>query len=185
VFLGSMKAMHMPPLEGQNATDGDPDLPVTAADTAQRPFWQTKTLDTMTPAEWESLCDRCGLCCMVKLEDEDTGAIYGTDIACRLFDAGTCTCASYGTRRKKVRDCIKLTPAAVRSIRWLPTTCAYRLIGEGKPLASWHPLVSGSFESVHEAGISVRGRIGGSERSVDLDDFPSHIVDWVCAPPSA
>jgi uncharacterized cysteine cluster protein YcgN (CxxCxxCC family) len=143
-----------------------------------RPFWERETLETMTPEQWESLCDRCGRCCLVKLEDEDTGEILHTDIACKLFDAGACTCLGYANRHKKVRDCIKLTPESVRDIKWLPTTCAYRLVKEGKPLADWHPLVSGSSESVHEAGISARGRTGGSEKTVKLRDYVDHIVDW-------
>lgn len=132
----------------------------------------------MTPEEWESLCDRCGRCCLVKLEDEDTGEILKTDIGCKLFDAGTCSCKSYATRHRKVDDCIELTPESVRAIKWLPSTCAYRLVGEGRPLAPWHPLVSGTPDTVHEAGISVRGRVGGSERTVRLRDYVDHIVDW-------
>jgi len=152
---------------GRQLNDGD-----------EQPFWRTKTLEQMTPEEWESLCDRCGRCCLVKLEDEDTGEIHKTDIACKLFDAGACGCIAYAKRQKKVSDCIKLTPESVRSIKWLPTTCAYRLVREGKPLQDWHPLVSGSADTVHEAGISVRGRIGGSERTVKLRDYVDHIVDW-------
>ena len=143
-----------------------------------QPFWLAKTLDQMTSAEWESLCDRCGRCCLVKLEDEDTGEIFTTDIACRLFDAGTCSCLSYKSRRKKVADCLKLTPDAVRTIKWLPSTCAYRLLKDGEPLPAWHPLLSGSPESVHDAAVSVRGRIGGSELTVKLGDYTDHIVDW-------
>lgn len=133
----------------------------------------------MTPTEWESLCDRCGRCCLVKLEDEETGKIHATDIACKLFDAGTCACVAYASRQKKVSDCIKLTPDAVRTIKWLPPTCAYRLLNEGKPLEPWHPLVSGSPSSVHEAGISVRGRTGGSEKTIKLREYVTHIVDWL------
>lgn len=144
------------------------------------PFWETKTLETMTSLEWESLCDRCGRCCMVKLEDEDSGRIYRTDIACRLFDEDTCACRSYAARQKKVADCVRLTPEAVRSLNWLPETCAYRLVAEGRPLASWHPLLSGRAESVHEAGISVRGRIGGTERSVKVRDYVHHIIADDC-----
>ncbi|WP_246725410.1 YcgN family cysteine cluster protein [Beijerinckia sp. L45] len=143
-----------------------------------RPFWQTKTLEAMTPTEWESLCDRCGKCCLVKLEDEDTGQIFLTDIGCKLFDAGACACSNYPARRKKVRDCIKLTPMSVRAIGWLPRTCGYRLVAEGRPLEAWHPLISGSSDTVHEAGISVRGRTNGSEKTVKLEDYPLHIVDW-------
>jgi uncharacterized protein len=142
------------------------------------PFWQAKSLEAMTSHEWESLCDRCGRCCLVKLEDEDTGEIFKTDIACRLFDAGACSCSAYANRTRRVADCIVLTPEMVRSLPWLPQTCAYRLVAEGKPLASWHPLLSGSADSVHEAGISVKNRTRGSERSVKLRDYADHIVDW-------
>lgn len=132
----------------------------------------------MTPDEWESLCDRCGRCCLVKLEDEDTGEILKTDIACKLFDAEACGCAAYALRNRKVKDCIKLTPDNVRTIKWLPSTCAYRLVSEGRPLEPWHPLISGSPETVHEAGISVKGRIGGTEKTVKLRHYVDHIVDW-------
>lgn len=142
------------------------------------PFWRAKRLEDMSEAEWESLCDGCARCCLVKLEDEDTGEILKTDIGCKLLDAGACRCRSYAKRQAKVSDCLKLTPRAVRELSWLPRTCAYRLVAEGKPLEPWHPLVSGSPDSVHEAGISVRGRIGGSERTVRLADYVDHIVDW-------
>jgi hypothetical protein len=146
---------------------------------AQVPFWKAKTLEALNPAEWESLCDGCGRCCLVKLEDEDSGEIHFTDIACKLFNAGTCRCTDYAHRRRKVHDCIKLTPATVRSLSWLPPTCAYRLVAEGRDLAWWHPLVSGSATSVHEAGVSVRGRVQGSEnKDVKLADYLDHIVAW-------
>ena len=142
------------------------------------PFWRAKTLEEMNPSEWESLCDGCARCCLVKLEDEDTGTIHTTDIGCKLLDAGSCRCRSYATRQAKVDDCIKLTPTSVRRIKWLPNTCAYRLVAEGKPLPDWHPLVSGAPSSVHDAGISVRGRTRGSERTVRLRDYIDHIVNW-------
>lgn len=142
------------------------------------PFWKRKALEALTAAEWESLCDGCGRCCLVKLEDEDTGEIHFTDIACKLFKAATCRCTDYAHRRRKVHDCIKLNPVTVRSLRWLPPTCAYRLIAEGRDLAWWHPLVSGSETSVHEAGVSVRGRVQGSETDVKLADYLDHIVAW-------
>jgi uncharacterized cysteine cluster protein YcgN (CxxCxxCC family) len=141
------------------------------------PFWK-KPLEALTRAEWEQLCDGCGRCCLVKLEDEDTARIHYTDVACRLFEAGTCRCRNYGRRRERVPDCVKLTPETVRTIPWLPPTCAYRVRAEGRDLASWHPLVSGDPESVHTAGISVRGRIGAREEDVALDDLPDHIVSW-------
>jgi uncharacterized cysteine cluster protein YcgN (CxxCxxCC family) len=143
-----------------------------------KPFWKQKPLEALSPAEWESLCDGCGRCCLVKLEDEESGKIYFTDVACKLFDTKTCRCADYAHRRRKVHDCIKLTPATVRSLSWLPPSCAYRLVAEGRDLAWWHPLVSGSGTSVHEAGVSVLGRVQGSEKDVKLADFLDHIVAW-------
>ena len=138
------------------------------------PFWKTKTLEAMTPAEWESLCDGCGKCCMAKLEDEDTGEIYWTTVGCRLLDAGLCRCSDYEHRFEKVTDCVRLTPQNVRTLDWLPSTCAYRLRGEGKPLPDWHYLVSGDRESVHQAGMSVRGWTISEDQSGDLEH---HLVD--------
>lgn len=121
-----------------------------------QPFWKRKSLKNMTHDEWESLCDGCGRCCMLKLEDEDTGDIHMTRIACKLLNTGTCRCADYANRRQKVPDCLQLTPALTRELSWLPETCAYRLIDEGHDLAWWHPLISGDENTVHEAGVSVR-----------------------------
>ena len=109
--------------------------------------------------EWESLCDGCARCCLVKLEDDDTGDIHFTDIGCKLLDGETCRCRDYRRRQSRVPDCVKLTPEAVRSLSWLPVTCAYRVVAEGRDLAWWHPLVSGSPDTVHQAGVSVRGRV--------------------------
>jgi uncharacterized protein len=145
-------------------------------------FWE-KPLNELTPTEWESLCDGCGRCCLVKLEDEDTGRVYFTDIACRLLDVGTCRCADYARRRRRVRDCLKLTPDLASSLAWLPPTCAYRLRAEGKPLAWWHPLISGSPETVHEAGISVRGRVQLAETDLKIEEYPAHIVSWPAKSP--
>ncbi len=164
------------------ATPGGETSPVDDRQDSGAPFWQTKTLEAMNAQEWESLCDRCGQCCLVKLEDEDTGDIHLTDIACKLFDAGACACSDYTRRRRKVRDCIKLTPQSVRAIGWLPPTCGYRLVAERRPLEPWHPLRSGSPDSVHAAGISVRGRVSGTEKTIKLEDYPSHIVDWSVEP---
>lgn len=121
-----------------------------------QPYWKHKRLDEMTHREWEQLCDGCGRCCMLKLEDEDTGEIYLTRLSCKLLDIGCCRCTDYVSRHEKVPDCLSLTPRMVRELSWLPETCAYRLIDEGMDLAWWHPLVSGRPETVHEAGISVR-----------------------------
>ncbi len=141
-------------------------------------FWQRKSLSEMTEEEWESLCDGCGKCCLHKLEDEDTGEVHYTCVACRHLDRHTSRCREYSRRLKLVAACIDLTPADVGQFHWLPQTCAYRLVAEGKPLADWHPLVSGSAESVHKAGISVRGRVF-SEDEVDEDDLEDYIVRWV------
>jgi uncharacterized cysteine cluster protein YcgN (CxxCxxCC family) len=141
------------------------------------PFWRRKTLDEMDPAEWESLCDGCGRCCLNKLEDIDTGEIAWTDVACRLLDQGTCRCSDYRNRRNKVPDCIPLDAENVRTLGWLPPTCAYRLVEEGRDLHWWHPLVSGDPETVHEAGISVRGRTV-SERDWPVERLEERLARW-------
>ena len=141
------------------------------------PFWESKKLQEMTQREWESLCDGCGRCCLVKLEDEDTGEIYTTDVSCKLLNCQTCRCKNYSNRHEIVDDCIKLDPGNVTELGWLPATCAYRLVWEEKPLEDWHPLVSGSKDTVHEAGISVRGRVTSEDR-VALEDLPSRICEW-------
>ena len=142
------------------------------------PFWKTKTLAEMTQAEWESICDGCGRCCLNKLEEEDTGKIFYTDVACRLFDEGSCRCKDYDNRQATVEDCLQLTPDNVAATPWLPPTCGYRLLSEGKDLYWWHPLVSGDPETVHAAGVSVRGRISGSEIDVPDEKLEDHLVDW-------
>lgn len=142
------------------------------------PFWKTKSLEEMSAAEWESLCDGCGKCCLSKLEDEDTGDIYWTSVACRLFDPATCRCSDYANRLAKVADCVRLTPGNVRTISWLPSTCAYRLVANGEDLPDWHPLVSGDAGTVHRAGISVRGRITASEADLEEpEDYFAHVLD--------
>ncbi len=140
-------------------------------------FWENKRLDELTPAEWEALCDGCGKCCLRKLEDEDTGEVHYTDVACRLLDRKSCRCRHYTERRHHVPDCIALTPGEVRRIAWMPRTCAYRLLAEGKPLEPWHPLVSGDPESVHRAGVSVQGRTI-SETEIDEADLEERLVEW-------
>jgi len=139
------------------------------------PFWRRKRLDQMTQAEWESLCDGCGKCCLNKLEYDETGDIAYTDVACKLLDLNTCRCGNYAKRRSLVPDCEVLTPDAVARFKWLPTTCAYRLLWEGKDLPGWHPLVSGTPESVHRAGMSVRGRVISEDPALDVE---TRIVDW-------
>lgn len=141
------------------------------------PFWRTKTLDEMSDSEWESLCDGCGRCCLNKLEDIDTGAIAWTDVACRLLDGDSCRCRDYPNRQKLVADCIQLTPESVAALSWLPPTCGYRLVREGRDLYWWHPLISGDAETVHQAGVSVRGRTV-SEESWPLETLEDRTVTW-------
>ncbi|WP_237213867.1 YcgN family cysteine cluster protein [Falsiroseomonas oryziterrae] len=139
------------------------------------PFWRSKTLGEMTRAEWESLCDGCARCCLHKLRDEDTNELGWTDVACRLLDTQSCRCSDYANRKARVPDCVKLTPKRVAEIDWLPPTCAYRLLAEGRDLPWWHPLVSGRPETVHEAGVSVRGKARPEREAGALED---HIVSW-------
>jgi uncharacterized cysteine cluster protein YcgN (CxxCxxCC family) len=142
------------------------------------PFWKTKSLAEMTEAEWESLCDGCARCCLNKLEEEDTGTIYFTDVGCRLLDGQSCRCRDYANRLESVHDCVKLTPQTLGEIAWLPPSCAYRLVAEGRDLYWWHPLISGDPETVHIAGISVRGRLSGTEIEISDDQLEDHIVQW-------
>ncbi len=143
----------------------------------ERPFWETKALAEMTPSEWESLCDGCGRCCLIKLEDPDDGSFAHTNVACHLLDRESCRCGDYAGRREIVPDCIQLSAGNVGGLGFMPPTCAYRRLDEGRRLPWWHPLVSGDPESVHRAGISVRGRVV-SERVVDDIDLEDHIVAW-------
>ncbi len=130
---------------------------------ADNPFWKNKQLREMSREEWESLCDGCARCCLVKLEDEDTGKIHFTSAACKLLDGRQCRCTDYQNRTARVPDCVELTPENAGELNWLPKTCAYRLLAEGRDLAWWHPLVSGRAETVVEAGISVKGRTRSEE----------------------
>ncbi|MEM8986581.1 MAG: YcgN family cysteine cluster protein [Pseudomonadota bacterium] len=139
------------------------------------PFWRRKTLKEMTSEEWEALCDGCGKCCLVLLEDEESGAVYETSAACRLFDSATCRCVDYERRHALAPQCVRLTPETVSELAWMPPTCAYRLIAEGRPLYDWHPLVSGDPKSVHRDGPSVRRRTV-SEDDVEEEALIDHIV---------
>ena len=141
-------------------------------------FWETKTLRQMSSEEWESLCDGCALCCLHKLEDEESEEVFYTDVACQYLEQDACRCTEYQDRNRLVPNCVWLTPDDVDTFHWLPATCAYRLIAEGQALPSWHPLVSGRAESVHEAGISVAGRCV-SEAFVHDEDFEVRIIRWV------
>jgi len=145
---------------------------------AQQVFWLAKTLAQMSPEEFESLCDGCGKCCLHKLEDENTGDVYYTKVACRYLDHDTCRCQEYTERQRLVQACAVLTPDTVKDTYWLPETCAYRLVAERIPLFDWHPLISGDPESVHAAGISVRGRVV-HESTVNPDDMEDYVVRWV------
>lgn len=121
-------------------------------------FWETKTLDEMSDAEWESLCDGCALCCLQKLQDGDSGDVYFTDIACRLLDLDSCRCTDYPNRAARVPDCLVLKRDRPHVFAWLPASCAYRRLHEGKPLPDWHPLITGDPRSVHAAGVSALGK---------------------------
>lgn len=161
----------MPFTEGIMAADGP-------SDDGSLPFWKRKSLVEMTVEEWESLCDGCGKCCLLKLEDWDTAEISFTSIACRGLDTETCRCRFYDRRKEEVSDCIVLRPAMVPGFPWLPSTCAYRLVYEGQDLPHWHPLISGDPETVHEAGISVRGRVTSENDTDDDENLEDHVVTW-------
>lgn len=139
-------------------------------------FWETKTLAQMSPAEWESLCDNCGKCCLHKLEDEDTGEIAVTRVACNLIDLESCRCTRYSERCSLVPECIDLRQHDFSEYNWLPSTCAYRLLSDGQPLPDWHPLLTGTRESVKEAGVSIAGYAIKAPQGTDLED---HIIEWL------
>ena len=137
------------------------------------PFWASKTLPELTLAEWEALCDGCGKCCLHKLEDDGSGEVFHTNVACRLLDLTTGRCTRYGDRFRWVTDCVSLTPAEVRRVSWLPRTCAYRLRAEEQPLPDWHPLVTGDPHSTRRAGVSVCGWAVPESRDRRLEN---HII---------
>ena len=140
-------------------------------------FWTEKPLTDLSHEEWESLCDGCGKCCLIKLEDVDSGEIHYTDVGCTLLDGKTCLCRDYANRKQIVPDCVILTPDRLEQIPWMPQSCSYRLIYEGKDLPDWHPLITSDPNSTHQAGQSVAGQII-SEDDIDEDDLPTHIKDW-------
>ncbi len=139
------------------------------------PFWNEKTLWEMSNEEWDCLCDRCGLCCLIKLRDADTKEVFYTSVACKLLDLDICQCKDYPNRYSKVPSCLELSPEKVYQYDWLPSTCAYRLVAMGLDLERWHPLISGNFESVHFAGISLRGSLL-SEEDINMKDLFDYIV---------
>ena len=141
-------------------------------------FWETVPLTQMSAQQWDALCDGCGKCCLHKLEDEDTGTVYYTRVACRLLDGHSCRCRDYARRRQQVPDCNVLGLDNIEQLEWLPSSCAYRLLARGEPLAEWHYLLSGDRDSVHRAGESVRGRTFG-EQFVHAEDLQEHIITWV------
>lgn len=143
----------------------------------QRPFWETKTLAEMSDEEWESLCDGCARCCMLKLDDE-AGNVFFTNVVCRMLDHEGCRCRHYPDRHELVPDCVEIDADNIGKLNFLPNSCAYRRIAEGRGLAWWHPLVSGSPDTVHKAGISVRGKVV-SETGVHPDELENYIVRWV------
>jgi uncharacterized cysteine cluster protein YcgN (CxxCxxCC family) len=145
---------------------------------SEKPFWESIPLRDMSRAQWESLCDGCARCCLHKLEDAYTGRIYYTSVACELLDRRSCRCGDYDNRKTKIPDCIVLTEEHLGALSWLPESCAYRRLDEGRPLASWHPLLSGDPDSVHTAGISARDRCV-SEVDVHEDDFENFIINWI------
>jgi uncharacterized cysteine cluster protein YcgN (CxxCxxCC family) len=144
--------------------------------TISKDFWKTKKLNEMSLEEWESLCDGCGICCLYKVEDEDTGEVELTNVACRFLDLDIIHCQLYQSRQQAMPTCIQLTPSKVRNLHWLPETCAYRLIMDGKPLPDWHPLMSSDPESVHNAGISVKGKVMG-ESDANLDHIEDYMIE--------
>jgi hypothetical protein len=145
-------------------------------DAMAKPFWETIPLADMCSEQWESLCDGCGKCCLNKYEDEDTGDMHYTNVACRLLDGHDCRCTDYDNRAAEVPDCIVLTPAHLKQPGWLPETCAYRRVAEGRPLPRWHHLRCHDREAVHRAGASARGRV---VCETAVADPLLHLVDWV------
>lgn len=139
-------------------------------------FWQDKALSDMTHEEWESLCDGCGKCCLHKLEDEDTGNVFYTSVACRLFDFKKCRCTHYEDRKRYVPECLDLRQMEIKQFKWLPATCAYRLLAEGDNLPAWHPLVSGKPTSVVDAGVSIKIFAIPEDQVADYED---HVIEWL------
>jgi uncharacterized cysteine cluster protein YcgN (CxxCxxCC family) len=143
----------------------------------EQKFWETKSFEEMTQEEWESLCDGCGRCCLLKLEDENTNGVLYTSVACRHLSLETCRCKCYENRVKAYSECLVLTPYNIEEYTWLPTTCSYRRLAEGRGLEEWHHLVTGDTESVHDAGISVRDKVI-SEKYIKMEDLEAYILNF-------
>lgn len=143
---------------------------------SETPFWVRKTLDQLSAPEWESLCDGCAKCCLHRFEDEDTREIQFTNVCCRYLDQSDCSCSDYPNRSTNVPECVTITLEVLEDPYWLPESCAYRLLAEGKPLPRWHPLVSGDSDSVIQSGNSVGGRVISE---LEADDLEYHIIDWI------
>ncbi|MDO9545912.1 MAG: YcgN family cysteine cluster protein [Pelolinea sp.] len=144
--------------------------------TVKNNFWKNKTLAELSPEEWEALCDGCGICCLYKIEDEDTGEVHLTNVACRFLDDVTCVCKLYDARKSAMPTCVQLTPAKVANLDWLPDTCAYRLVLKGKPLPDWHHLISGDMNSVHHAGISILGKVV-DESFINMNNLEEYVIE--------
>lgn len=172
---GPARPAAAPPPASRSLPVADPDLP----------FWKTKPIEALSPPEWESLCDGCGRCCLIKLEEEETNRTYFTDVACHQLECTSGRCSNYETRKAHVPDCISLTPELVRSIDWLPPTCAYRLVADGQDLYWWHHLVSGDPDLVHAVGVSVRGKVTANDRQVGEGEWEEHLVRWPNRVPKA
>ena len=143
-----------------------------------KPFWQTKTLSEMNAQEWESVCDGCAKCCLQQLEDEQSGQLVFTDVACDLLDSGTCRCTQYQHRSKLVPSCLTVTMQNIEQVaEFAPATCAYRLLYENKPLPAWHHLISGDFDTIHKTGNSVQGRVR-FETDINPENLENYVVEW-------
>jgi uncharacterized cysteine cluster protein YcgN (CxxCxxCC family) len=140
-----------------------------------QPWWENKLLTEMSREEWEQICDHCAKCCLHKLEDEDDGTVYYTDVACSLLDSGSCQCTDYQNRRTLVPDCLQLTPENLDQIQWMPPSCSYRVLKEGRQLADWHHLLSGDKNTIHESEKSIKGKYIDETQ---VDDLQEHVVEW-------
>jgi len=143
--------------------------------TVENSFWKHKTIEQMTPEEWESLCDGCAKCCIFKFEEDETGHILQTDVVCKLLDLSNCYCTQYEQRKTLVPDCITITPENILNLKWMPVSCSYRLLALGKDLPKWHPLVTGNNKSAQQAGKTVQGNVVSE---TEIDDLEQRIIGW-------